>query len=114
MLPGTGYLKPLFLYLATFFLILVSACGQKERFVGVYKEDVKGSQACSESAIELKENGRGVWRLIDDETSLTWDVRGNEIRLHTKSGGVILGTIQEDVLEVILPGPKIKYFKKAK
>ena len=39
--------------------------------------------------------------------------RGNEIRLHTKSGGVILGEVHGDVLEVVLPEPSIKRFKKA-
>jgi hypothetical protein len=107
-------MKPLFFGLAALFLILISACGAKERFVGVYIEEVKGSPSPSEDAIELKENGAAVWRAIDDETSLTWDARGDGIRLHTKSGGVILGTIQEDVLEVVLPGPTIKRFKKTR
>lgn len=114
MLPGTRYLKPLFLGLAALFLILISACGEEGRFVGVYTEEVKGSQSPSGNTIELNENGAGVWRTIDDETSLTWDARGNEIRFHTKSGGVILGTIQDDILEVVLPGPRIKRFKKAR
>ena len=62
--------------------------------------------------IELKENGLGFWRMLDEEASFRWDVKDSEIRLHTKLGGVIIGTIYGDIIELGLPTQKIKYFKK--
>jgi hypothetical protein len=68
----------------------------------------------SETCIELKKNGVGVWRVLDDEASFRWDAKDNEIRLHTKTGGVIIGKIQGDTLEIALPGRSVRYFKRVK
>jgi len=62
----------------------------------------------------LKENGEGVWRVEDEEESFSWYVKGDEIRLNTKLGGVIVGEIQDDTLKITLPGGNKMSFKKAK
>ena len=48
-----------------------------------------------ETSLELKETGVGVWRVGDDEVAFSWYVKDNELRLDTKSGGVIVGSIDQ-------------------
>ena len=93
-------------------LIITFSCVSKERYAGKYVEQGEVSSKISE--IELKENGQGFWRVQDDEISLTWNISHNELRLHTKSGGVIIGRMKDDVLEILLPGSKTKHFRRVK
>jgi hypothetical protein len=96
-------------------LILAGAasCDRKERYAGIYRE--VGGEALNpvENYIELKENGQGVWRVSDDEAPFSWRVTNSEIRLYTKSGGVIVAAIKDkDLLEISFPGSKSRRYKK--
>jgi hypothetical protein len=62
----------------------------------------------------LKETGVGVWRVGDDEVTFSWYVKGNELRLNTKNGGVIVGSLDNGVIHVTLPGSKELLFRKVK
>lgn len=104
----------LFLIALIGLLIFNISCDKKERYEGLYKAQGEELQKPSEIYIELKDNGQGIWRVIDDEASFIWSINNDEIRLHTKSGGVIIGKIQGDILVISLPGSKIKYFIKVK
>lgn len=95
-------------------LTLALACERGHSYVGVYLADEQPVPAQGKIFIELKENGVGRWRVVDDEASFRWDVKDNEIRLHTRSGGVLVGRIEEDIMQIALPGGHIRYFKKAK
>ncbi len=108
---------------------LTFSCDTGDRYAGIYQ-----STEHPENYIELKENGVGVWRVIDDEASFrwdvrdsvsvwraiddeasfTWDVRDSELRLHTRAGGVVIGKIQNDTLQISLPTQGIKYFKRTR
>ncbi len=88
------------------------ACDNKEEYAGVYRTDGGEFARSTETVIELKENGQGYWRAADDEASFTWSVNSQEIRLHTKGGGVIVGKIKEGGIEIILPGSPKVFFKK--
>jgi hypothetical protein len=90
------------------------SCGSEERYVGSYKAEADGSPQCLQIFIELKEDGEGTQRVRGDETSFRWKVKGDEIRFHTKSGGVIIGKIEDDVLKVMLPGSRIISLRKRK
>lgn len=108
-------LKYLNIFLITIIVLLLIAafsCNQKDKYAGKYAE--QGEQLQKTSEIELKDNGQGVWRVLNDEISFSWSISDNEIRLHTKSGGIIIGRIKDDILEILLPGSKIKYFKRVK
>jgi len=93
-----------------FLLIVNFSCDRKEGYIGIYV--AQGEDVSKTSEIELKENGEGVWRVLDDETSFVWSVSKSEIRLHTKSGGVIIGKIKGTIIEIALPGRSVMYFKK--
>ena len=103
-------------YLITFVLFLsifIFSCAQKDNYTGTYVPPEALSEH-TETSIELKENGIGIWRIRNDEVSFRWDVRGEEIRLHTKSGGIIVGKIQGNTLEIVLQDRNIKYYKRVK
>ncbi|UCE33106.1 MAG: hypothetical protein JSV40_07625 [Deltaproteobacteria bacterium] len=50
----------------------------------------------------------------DEENSFSWYVKGSEIRMNTKAGGIIVAKIQNDTLEITLPAGKKMSFKKVK
>jgi hypothetical protein len=82
-------------------------CGPGERYAGLYAATGGGGPQQGETAIELKENGEGIWRTGDHEVSLRWSARGKEVRLHTKEGGIIMGKMKGNTLELILPGERV-------
>jgi hypothetical protein len=91
--------------------VLLTAGCTKERqgFAGEYlsEEDENGAPAVT---LELGENGTGSWATDEDNVSFKWEVRGKEIWLHTRSGGVITGKITGDAIEIRLPGGDVHHF----
>jgi hypothetical protein len=104
-------------FLMAFLCLLLTgavSCDRKEKYAGIYREQREGPLKPAESYIELKENGQGVWRVSDDEASFSWRLTNDEIRLYTKSGGVIIATIRDkDLLEIAFPGSKSRHYRKA-
>ena len=103
-----------FLRLLLFCLIFaaMTGCGPSTRHVGTYIAESKDSPHHHETILELKETGAGVWRVGDDEVAFSWYAKGNELRLNTKNGGVIVGSLDHGVIHVTLPGPQELFFKK--
>jgi hypothetical protein len=93
-------------------LILIVSCGSKEQFTGTYKAAAGDSPKQAEMVIELKTNGAGIWRVNDEEIPFAWDIKGDELRVNTKGGGVIVGAIEKDTIHISLPGAKMMSFKK--
>ena len=110
MFLRSNHSKYLGMALGCLFLIFASSCGSETQYVGVYKAQDTESQKQSE--IELKDDGQGDWRVEDSEESFTWNKKGDEIRLNTKQGGVIVAKIQDDTLKITLSGGKKLSFKK--
>ncbi|MFZ0931165.1 MAG: hypothetical protein WAN11_21340 [Syntrophobacteraceae bacterium] len=108
--------SPVFLLPVLFSLLFIAAagCGPATQHVGTYIADIKDSPHLSETTLELKETGAGVWKVGDDEVTFSWLVKGNELRLHTKNGGVIVGSLDNQIIRVTLPGSKELFFKKVK
>jgi hypothetical protein len=90
----------------------MSSCGSRDKYVGSYRADPKDTPKQTETSFELKVNGEGVWKVGDEEVSFSWDVRQNELRVNTKSGGVIVGSLEKDVIYLSLPGSKLIAFRK--
>jgi len=95
-------------------MVLSFACDNKQKYVGLYRVEGRELQKGRETTIELIENGQGVWRVADDETSFSWGVNDNEIRLHTKTGGVIIGMRKNSGIEITLPISQKVFFTKIK
>ncbi len=97
------------LVLSGLIVTLSFSCDTGDRYAGVYQ-----SAEHPENHIELKENGVGVWRVSDDEASFRWDIRDSELRLHTRAGGVVIGKIQNDTIQITLPTQSIEHFKRTR
>ena len=100
-------------------LILLTAafslsCGQKDIYEGIYKAQQDETAKYSRNQLELMEKGQAVWRLSDAEVSFRWDIKDSEIWLSTKSGGIIIGKIHGDIIQITLPGANKMSFKKSK
>ena len=93
-------------------LILMISCGSKDQLIGTYKAEVKDSPKQAETVLELKADGDGIWRVGDEEVPFSWYIKGGELRVNTKGGGVIVGTIENDAIHITLPGSKTLSFKK--
>lgn len=93
-------------------MVGLSCNREKQQYTGTYLLQGADKKESSEIYIQLRENGIGTWNTPDDEVSFRWDAKDNEIMLHTKQGGVLIGKIQGDNLEISFPGSKIRRFKK--
>ena len=113
MFKRLRHLSALFVIFTTLSLVLTLSCNrERQLYTGTYLLQEADKPENSETYIQLKENGIGLWNTPDDEISFRWDAKDNEIRLHTKQGGVLIGKIQGDNLEIVFPGSKIRHFKK--
>lgn len=106
MSKATGAIKVLLL---CFFLTLFLSCESRDKYAGAYE----ARDRAGEVVIELKAGGEGVWISGYQETAFSWHLKGGELRINTKEGGVIVGKIQGDTIEVNIPGQKSMLFRKA-
>jgi hypothetical protein len=100
-------LLPIFLL-----LIFVISCGSKDKLAGVYKVEEKDLPKQLETLVELKPNGDGAWKVGNEEVPFSWYIKGSELRINTKGGGVIVGNIEKDTIQMTIPGTKQMTFKK--
>ena len=94
-------------------VLLLFACASEDQFAGVYHAEDVATPDESGMILELKEGGEGIWRTEDDEVSFSWYLKKGELRINTKDGGVLVGKIQGETIDVTLPGDRRLSFKKA-
>jgi hypothetical protein len=104
-------LVPVLMFLIVAF---TSFCSQRDVYEGIYISQEEESSKHAGSKLELMEKGQAVWRVPDHEVSFRWDIKGSEIWLSTKSGGIIIGKIHGDTIEITLPGAKKMSLKKTR
>lgn len=85
-------------------LLLALSCDQGRDISGKYKAaNLPGNGA--QSQLVLKIDGKGTWKVDREETQFTWEQKGDEVLLHSKTGGVIIGKLApNDSIEISLPG----------
>ena len=100
-------------------LLLLLSCESKDKYVGVYKAE--GQKSEKEIILELKGNGDGLWKVGSDEAKGTfvevpfaWYIKRGDLRVNTKAGGVIVGKIGKDTIQITLPGSKTLIFRKTR
>lgn len=93
-------------------LILVFGCESKDKYAGVYKAQGQAPAKQAEIVVELKANGDGLWRVGSEEVTFAWYIKRGELRVNTKGGGVIVGKIDKDTIELTLPNADAMIFKK--
>lgn len=100
--------RPLLVCLA---MVMVLACTPEPKVVGTYIADPNDSPRQSETTLELKDNGVGLWKVGDEEVSFTWHIKGEQLRVHTKGGGVLVGVLDKNTISISLPGSKEMSFR---
>ncbi len=100
--------------LSSCFLLLTLSCGQKDLYTGTYIADPGDTPRRTETTLELKENGVGLWKVGDDEVAFSWYMKGDQLRVNTRGGGVIVGSLEKNVIRITLPGTSEMSFKRAK
>lgn len=85
------------------FLAAVS-CDRGRDISGKYKA-AESPGSIAQSQLVLKADGKGTWKVDREETQFTWEQKGDEVLLHSKTGGVIVGKLApNDSIEISLPG----------
>jgi hypothetical protein len=87
--------------------MLLLSCESKDKYAGTYKAEGLG-----EIILELQGSGVGLWKVGSDEVSFVWYIKRGELRVNTKGGGVIVGKIDKDTIQMTLPGSRAMTFKK--
>ena len=105
-------LKRLIILIAVMTLVSV-ACSKENKFLGTYTPIPGSPPEYLGLYVELKKGGEGIRRVQSGETvAFHWVVKGDEVRIHTRSGGTIVARLKGDLIEVRFPGPQVVYFKK--
>ncbi|OPX21172.1 MAG: hypothetical protein BZ151_00480 [Desulfobacca sp. 4484_104] len=95
--------RTILLAMALMLIGLALGCKSRGPFVGRYMADIE-QPTRKQILLELKANGEGSWTINSQEVSFRWEVKKGQIWLHTKGGGVIIGTPVGDKLFLDLSG----------
>jgi hypothetical protein len=98
--------------LILFFLSCGACSKDTSRVTGKYMTQTGEGEQSMTVLLELRENGTGSWATEEDNVEFKWEIRGEEILFHTQSGGVIVGNIGKESIEIYLPGVGIHSFRK--
>ena len=103
---------PVFVFLMLLLVTLPAlfACESRAPYIGKYISENESEPGGQKPFIVLKEKGEGIWRMADEETPFSWNIKGDNIRLHVKPGGVITGQIDREKISIKLPGTEIMTF----
>ncbi|MCP4345604.1 MAG: hypothetical protein GY795_08760 [Desulfobacterales bacterium] len=93
-------------------LLIVTGCERSAGFAGKYVSEDDSNQNVPKVNLELTANGHGIWAIEEDNVSFRWEARDDRILIHTKSGGVIIGKIDGNTVEISLPGMNVHRLKK--
>lgn len=84
------------------------ACSPERDPSGAYKaSDTEGGNRVLR--LDIKSDGKGTWKVDGDDMAFTWEIRGEELWLHARSGGVIRGRIEPDG-SIRIPLPHVGTF----
>jgi hypothetical protein len=91
------------------------SCGGNEGIPGRYLAELRGEDPPRAVTLELSENGQGTWKISGDQVTFKWEARGREIRLHTREGGVVTGSREDNAIQLRLPGlPPLTFKRQAR
>jgi hypothetical protein len=97
----------------------LASCESGDKYAGVYQAEAKGIAEQAAVILELRAHGDGLWRVSSDgakgtfvEVPFAWYIKRGDLRINTKAGGVIVGKIGKDTIEMTLPGSKRLTFKR--
>ncbi|NMC49702.1 MAG: hypothetical protein GYA47_09815 [Desulfovibrio sp.] len=91
-----------------------AACDRSPPLAGRYEavHDAGGGPG-RPLVLELGEAGQGAWNTDSESIAFKWDVKGKELWLHTRAGGVIQAAVVGRELVVDMPGAGRLVFRRA-
>lgn len=81
-------------------LFVLAGC---EGSPGVEGKYLAQAQDGKNVTLTLKAGFTGEWETATDSVPVRWELRGGEVWLHSKSGGILRGILQDGTLRVMLP-----------
>ncbi len=94
-------------------LCLLPGCSPGKPLAGTYRSTLAADGATRDE-LKLEADGKGVWRVGKETVSFKWESRGSEIWLHTRTGGVVRGTVTPDQsIDIQVPGVGPFHFERA-
>lgn len=82
-------------------LVLPAACTPETGLEGKYQAQAQDGKTVT---LTLKPDHTGEWDTATDNVPVRWEMRGGELLLHSKGGGVVRAAVVEGTLRVNLPG----------
>jgi hypothetical protein len=101
----------LYVLSACFFIFIGYGCNSTDSYIGTYEAIDTTKEP---HRIELMENGEGAWGCCEGEVLFTWYVKGDELRINTKEGGIMVGKLKNQSFTITLPGKKMLLFLKVR
>ncbi len=96
-------------------LLCFGGCGEADGLEGRYRAEFQDKTQLQVITLELGRTGQGTWKTGGDQVSFKWEVRGAEVRLHTREGGVLAGRVGNNTIDLQLPGmPSLTFNKMAR
>lgn len=105
-----------FLPLIVVLVLGCPACSSKDDYIGIYTSVEGTGPTKKENVIVLMESGQGTWKCCSEESenevSFSWAIKGKELRIYTKGGGVMTGELMKHSFVMQLPERKALIFHK--
>jgi hypothetical protein len=84
-------------------LATIASCRPGSELIGTYHANDPSTGAVLQ--LVLNAEGKGHWIVSRENIAFSWEARGNEVWLHSRTGGVVVGRIEKhDCIDVALPG----------
>ena len=100
------------LFVLILFLSAFASCRYGHELVGTYHAEDPSTGSTLQMV--LSPDGKGHWIVTRENIPFTWEHRGGEVWLHSRTGGVIVGKIgKDDCIDVVLPDIGKFRFEKA-
>jgi hypothetical protein len=97
------FVTPIGLWLLCLCVVFSVSCESKEKYAGKYVAAQKDPSTKETIYLELKPSGEGSWMVGDREVSFSWEIKGGDLRVNTKEGGVLVGKIEGNTIRITLP-----------
>jgi hypothetical protein len=93
------------------FVLAVSSCQKNHDFSGKYQ--ALAPSGSPSSVLLLKPDGKGSWHAAHEDVPFSWESRSDEVLLHMKTGGVMMGKMgARDSIIITLPGGEQLHFNR--
>ncbi len=93
-------------------LLFMVSCDSRQTYIGTYQSVNARGGPCEPTVLDLQVHGEGAWKCDNEEVSFTWYVKDGEIRIHTREGGIMTGTLTANGFSLMMPSEMELQFEK--